>query len=99
MSPAKIFPAAIEQILATHPAVRECIIFGVPGSAADRNEAIAAAVVAREKISAAELKQFLLARLPAWQVPREWRFVDSLAANERGKISRAEWRRKFLARE
>ena len=95
----KIFPAAIEQILATHPAVRECIIFGVPGSAADRNEAIAAAVVAREKISAAELKQFLLARLPAWQVPREWRFVDSLAANERGKISRAEWRRKFLARE
>ena len=53
----------------------------------------------RVKTSAAELKQFLLARLPAWQVPREWRFVDSLAGNTRGKISRAEWRRKFQPRE
>jgi acyl-CoA synthetase (AMP-forming)/AMP-acid ligase II len=53
-------------------------------------------VVIRKKTAAAELKQFLLARLPAWQVPREWRFVDSLAANERGKISRTEWRKKFL---
>ena len=95
----KISPADIEQMLATHPAVRECVIFGVPGNDADRNETIAAVVVIREKTAAAELKQFLLARLPAWQVPREWRFVDSLAANERGKISRAEWRKKFLARE
>jgi len=95
----KIFPASIEQMLATHPAVRECVIFGVPGDDADRNETIAAVVVVRVKISAAELKQFLLARLPAWQVPREWRFVESLAGNTRGKISRAEWRRKFLVRE
>lgn len=94
----KVSPAAIEQILVTHPAVRECIVFGVPGNDADRNETITAAVVVRGEIPAAELKQFLIARLPAWQVPREWRFVDSLAANERGKISRAEWRRKFLAR-
>jgi acyl-coenzyme A synthetase/AMP-(fatty) acid ligase len=95
----KISPAAIEQILAAHSAIRECIVFGVPGNDADRNEMIVACVVAREKISGAELKQFLLARLPAWQVPREWRFVDSLAANERGKISRAEWRKNFLAQE
>ena len=93
----KISPAAIEQALAGHPAVRECIVFGVPGSDADRNETIVACVVAREKTTAAELKQFLLARLPAWQVPREWRFVASLAENRRGKISRAEWRRKFLS--
>jgi len=91
----KILPAAIEQILSTHPAVRECLVFGVPGGDADRNEVIAACVVARETISAAALKQFLLARLPAWQVPREWRFVASLVTNPRGKISRAEWRKQF----
>jgi acyl-CoA synthetase (AMP-forming)/AMP-acid ligase II len=94
----KISPAAIEHILAMHSAVRECVVFGLPGDDSDRNEAIAACVVLREQISAAELKQFLLARLPAWQVPRQWRFVDSLAANERGKISRADWRKKLLAR-
>ncbi len=95
----KISPAAIEHILAAHPAVRECVVLGVPGADAGRNETVAAAVVVRGNISAADLKQFLLASLPAWQVPREWRFVDSLAANERGKISRAEWRGRFLARE
>jgi long-chain acyl-CoA synthetase len=42
-----------------------------------------------------ELKQFLLQTLPAWQLPREWHFVDSLSANARGKISRAEWRATF----
>jgi acyl-coenzyme A synthetase/AMP-(fatty) acid ligase len=94
----KASPDAIEQMLAANPAVCECVVFGVPDSDTNRNEAIVACVVVREKTSADELKRFLLARLPAWQVPRKWRFVDSLVPNRRGKISRAEWRRKFLER-
>ena len=42
------------------------------------------------------LRQFALTHLPAWQVPREWWKVDSLAANGRGKLSRAEWRKRYL---
>jgi acyl-coenzyme A synthetase/AMP-(fatty) acid ligase len=95
----KVSPAAIEQVLAAHPSVRECVVFGVPSQDADRSETIVAAVVVRETVTAGELKQFLLARLPAWQVPRAWRFVASLTENRRGKISRAEWRRKFLSLE
>ena len=53
---------------------------------------IVACVVAKSALASGELRQFLLARLPAWQVPREWRFVDSLAPNARGKLSRAQWR-------
>jgi len=34
--------------------------------------------------------------LPAWQVPREWWFVDGLESNRRGKLSRAEWRKRYL---
>ena len=30
------------------------------------------------------------------QVPRDWWQVDSLAVNERGKLSRAEWRKRFM---
>ena len=48
------------------------------------------------RLRADELKQFLLARLPAWQVPRKWWLVDSLSANQRGKLSRAEWRKRFM---
>jgi acyl-CoA synthetase (AMP-forming)/AMP-acid ligase II len=53
---------------------------------------IVACVVAKSALASDELRHFLLARLPAWQVPREWRFVDSLAPNARGKLSRAQWR-------
>jgi acyl-CoA synthetase (AMP-forming)/AMP-acid ligase II len=58
-------------------------------------ESIVAVVIARATES--ELKKFLLRTLPAWQVPREWRFVESLPTNARGKISRAEWRQRLLA--
>jgi long-chain acyl-CoA synthetase len=91
----KVFPASIERALATHPAVRECLVFGVPGKNGNRTEDIVACVAARAPIGAAELKQFLLAHLPAWQVPRQWCFVDSLSPNQRGKISRADWRKRF----
>ncbi len=91
----KVFPASIERALANHPAVRECLVFGAPGDDGNRTEDIVACVVARAPIGIAELKQFLLEQLPAWQVPRQWCFVDSLSPNQRGKVSRAEWRKRF----
>jgi acyl-coenzyme A synthetase/AMP-(fatty) acid ligase len=94
----KIAPAGIEQALLPHPAVADCLVFGVPSQDANRAETIVACVVARTRISAGELKQFLLGKLPSWQVPREWWFVESMTENRLGKISRAEWRRRFLAR-
>lgn len=92
----KVSPETIEQALRLHPAVRNCLVFGVPSGEADRFEKIVACVEARPSVQSGELRQFALARLPAWQVPRDWWFVDSLAANQRGKISRAEWRERFI---
>jgi acyl-CoA synthetase (AMP-forming)/AMP-acid ligase II len=68
----------------------------VPSDDADRGEVVVGCIAAGTRVEADELKQFLLARLPAWQVPRKWWFVDALSANERGKLSRAEWRRRFI---
>lgn len=92
----KISPEAIEKVLLTHPLVRDCLVFGLPSNDAERSEKIAACIVAREKVSGETLKQFLLAKLPAWQIPREWNFVDSLETNQRGKLSRSEWRKRYL---
>jgi acyl-coenzyme A synthetase/AMP-(fatty) acid ligase len=91
----KVAPETIEGALLAHPQVRECLVFGAPSGDAERTEIIVAVIVADAKEM--ELKHFLLQTLPAWQVPREWCFVESLSANTRGKISRAEWRRRFLA--
>ena len=94
----KVSPAHIEAALRLHQSVGECLVFGVPSSDADRSENIVACVVANEPVTSENLKQSLLARLPAWQVPREWWFVAALSPGRRGKISRVEWRKRFLER-
>jgi len=92
----KVLPAVIEEALLEHDAVDDCLVFGIPSGNADRVDLIVACVDANKDGVKEELKQFLLQKLPGWQVPREWWFVDSLARNGHGKPSRAEWRKSFL---
>jgi acyl-coenzyme A synthetase/AMP-(fatty) acid ligase len=92
----KVSPATIEQALREHEAVAECLVFGVPSGNADRIDQIVACVTADQRGTTEALKQFLLQKLPSWQVPREWWFVKSLGTNARGKVSRSQWRKKFL---
>lgn len=91
----KVAPERIERELLQHANMRDCLVLGLPDTDASRGESIAAVIVARTPISEAELREFLLKRLSAWQIPRLWHFVDELPRNERGKISRAEWRQKL----
>jgi predicted NBD/HSP70 family sugar kinase len=88
----KVSPETIERAVQAHPGVRECLVFGVPAPDAQRAEQIVACVVAQPGVTGDTLRGFLMDHLPAWQLPRDWRFVDSLAPNQRGKLSRAEWR-------
>jgi acyl-coenzyme A synthetase/AMP-(fatty) acid ligase len=90
----KISPETIERALLSNPKVRECLVFGLPSRDSERTEIIVAVIVAGTTEN--ELKKFLLETLPAWQVPREWKFVESLSVNARGKISRADWRALFI---
>lgn len=90
----KISPEAIESVLRTHPQVRDCVVFGAASLNLERTEIIVAVVVS--EASETDLKQFLLQTLPAWQIPRAWRYVDSLPTTARGKISRAQWRRDWV---
>lgn len=90
----KVSPETIERALLAHPAVRECLVFGAPSCDAERTELIVAVIAATAPET--ELKHFLLKHLPAWQVPRAWHFVELLSTNARGKLSRSEWRRRWL---
>ena len=92
----KVSPTTIEQALREHQSVAECVVFGVPSGTADRMDLIVACVAADRPSTKDELKQFLLLKLPGWQVPREWWFVDAISSNGAGKPSRAQWRRNFL---
>jgi long-chain acyl-CoA synthetase len=90
----KVSPETVERALLSNPNVSECLVFGAPSNDAERTEIIVAIVAA--KAEETELKNFLLGKLPAWQVPRDWHFVDSFSANARGKISRARLREAFV---
>lgn len=90
----KVSPESIERALLACPGVRECLVLGMPSRDAERTETIVAVIAGDTK--EADLKTFLLEKLPAWQVPRRWHFVEALSANARGKISRAEWRKRLL---
>ena len=71
-------------------------MFGAPSDEAERSEIIVACVAMKSGAVGDGLREFLLAKLPAWQVPRQWVLVKSLPTNQRGKLSRAEWRRRLL---
>jgi len=92
----KVLPETIEAVLASHPQVRACLAFGVPSTDIQRGEAIVACVAGNGAGLGESLRQFAMTHLPAWQVPREWWFVETIEANGRGKLSRAEWRRRYL---
>jgi acyl-coenzyme A synthetase/AMP-(fatty) acid ligase len=94
----KIAPESIEQAILRHPRVRECVVFGVPEPDGARGETIAACVSADGELTEDTLRRFVEKSLPDWQMPRHWWFGTDLSEGERGKISRAKWRERFLER-
>ncbi len=92
----KVSPESIERMLMSHPTVNNCLVFGVPSRDAERSEEIVACVSTSSGEDVEPIRNFLLSKMPAWQVPRDWWVVESLETNQRGKLSRAVWREKYL---
>jgi len=94
----KVNPAEIEEALLRFPGVRQAVAFGRPAGAGFRNEEVAACVVVDVGLRENEILEFCRNGLSAWQVPKRIFIVDSIPANERGKISRRELTRRFQQR-
>ena len=92
----KLNPTLVEQELLKHPDILGCVVFGAPGDCRDRGDTVVACYHSRVALTGQQLRGFLLGRLTAWQLPREWWAVDSVAANLRGKTPRSEWRKRYL---
>ncbi len=81
-----IYPAEVEAVLATHPSVLDCAVFGVPDH--EFGEAVAAVVQLRDHcpVSREELREFLRPRLAGYKIPRRMDFRDNLPRDDSGKI-------------
>ncbi len=83
-----IYPAEIEAVLLSHPAVTAAAAVGIP----DRfwGEVVAAAVTTSADTDEAELAAFCRARLAAYKVPVRWLFTSAFPLTGTGKVRKDE---------
>lgn len=88
----KVWPREVEDVLYTHPAVREAAVVGVPDTY--RGETVRAYVSLRPGATAdpAELGAYCKERLAAYKYPREVEILAELPKTASGKILRRELR-------
>lgn len=88
----KVWPREVEDVLYTHPAVREAAVVGVPDSY--RGESVKAYVSLRPGTSADpdDLAAYCKERLAAYKYPREVEILPELPKTTSGKILRRELR-------
>jgi long-chain acyl-CoA synthetase len=84
----KVWPREVEDVLYTHPAVREAAVIGVPDEY--RGETVKAYVSLRDGVSVetAELVEFCKSQMAAYKYPRQVVIVDELPKTVTGKILR-----------
>jgi long-chain acyl-CoA synthetase len=84
-----IYPAEIEGVLITHPAVRDVAVFGIPDP--EFGEQVKAAVEPADGFEpsaalAAELTEFARERLAGYKVPKSVDFEEALPRTPTGKL-------------
>jgi long-chain acyl-CoA synthetase len=86
----QVWPREVEEVIASHPAVAEVGVAGIPDKL--RGEAVKAWVVLREgqQVSGAEIRTYCREKLAAYKVPRRVEFRESLPKTAIGKILRRE---------
>jgi long-chain acyl-CoA synthetase len=88
----KVWPREVEDVLYTHPAVREAAVVGVADSY--RGETVKAVISLRPGTSATqeEIIAFCKERMAAYKYPRTVEIIDDLPKTVTGKILRRELR-------
>jgi long-chain acyl-CoA synthetase len=88
----KVWPREVEDVLYTHPAVREAAVVGIPDDY--RGETVKAVVSLKAGAVATpdELIEHCRARMAAYKYPRRLEIIDELPKTVTGKILRRELR-------
>jgi long-chain acyl-CoA synthetase len=88
----KVWPREIEDVIYTHPAIREAAVVGIRDPYRGETVKAVVSVKAGHSISATELTEFCKERMAAYKYPRIVEIVDELPKTVSGKILRRELR-------
>ena len=90
----KISALEIESVLLRHDHVAQCAVVGILDE--EWGEVVGSVVVANsDEASQDELIEFLRDKLPAYKIPRKWKWSDSLPRNALGKVLKNEVKKYF----
>lgn len=83
-----IYPREVEDVLMTHPAIRDVAVVGLPDR--DMGESVAACVLLTAPGAAdpAALEAFCRERLAGYKVPRRWHFMEAFPQTASGKVQK-----------
>ncbi|HXK30945.1 MAG TPA: AMP-binding protein [Candidatus Binatia bacterium] len=81
-----VAPAEVENVLRSHPLVREALVF--PLRLGQSDEAVGAIVVPGDGLTSAELLKYCARYLDGYKCPRRIEFRNSLRRNPQGKVIR-----------
>ena len=83
-----VYPREVEDVLGTHPAVREAAVIG--RASETWGQEVTAVVVAERSVDGEELRAFAAQSLAPYKVPKRIEFADELPRNAMGKVVRGE---------
>jgi long-chain acyl-CoA synthetase len=86
----QVWPREVEEVIATHPAVAEVSVAGVPD--AQQGEAVKAWIVLHpgQQVTSDEIRAYCRERLTGYKVPRQVEFRETLPKTMVGKVLRRE---------
>ena len=82
----------LENILMAHPEVTEAAVIGVPDDKWGERPLACVVLSNGAGTTAEELAAFLSGRVPRWQLPERWSFVDEIPRTSVGKFSKLRMR-------
>lgn len=90
-----VYPSDIEAVLVKHPAVYECVVFGVPDVKWGERVEAAVEIRAGQEASETELIAFVKSAAGSVKAPKVVHIVDRLPRSPVGKVQRREARELF----
>ncbi len=91
----KISALEIEEVLRTHPKIKDCAVVGIPDD--EWGEVIGASLILEtDDLYLDELKEWLKEQLPVYKMPTKYIVQDDLPRNVMGKVTKKELKEIFF---
>ncbi|MBO0801798.1 MAG: long-chain fatty acid--CoA ligase [Nocardiopsaceae bacterium] len=89
----------LENAVMAHPAVAEAAVIGIPDPRWQERPLVAVVTKPGQRVTAAELRDFLAGSVARWQLPENWSFIDEVPKTSVGKFDKKLLRARYTSNE